>query len=134
MSNTTRRSADSKGVISYLDVLDQEKSKYLLLVDINPVQLLIFNVDKITSDDKTVTGLRLREDAYELVTQFSALYPWYIVNTDLIDVEMYSDSLKRRKKDEEALDALRKEIDPTEDAGAIGPDGIVRRRAVGQYL
>lgn len=105
-----RRNAAKRGVIAYTDVLDQAREKLLLLVDINPMQLLIFQVDKVQQVDEVIVATR--SDGTTAIA-FSKLYPWYTVSNDLVNLQEYETVMRARAADDKILGDLRKEIGPT---------------------
>lgn len=106
-----RRNAAKRGVIAYKDVLDQEPAKYLLLVDINPMQLLIFQVDKIVPEGEVISAYR---DDGRTVISFSKIYPWYAVSNTEVNLQEYEAVMRARVDDDKVLSDLRKEIGPNE--------------------
>jgi hypothetical protein len=119
-----RRNAAKRGVIAYTDVLDQPTEKYLLLVDINPMQLLIFQVDQVTTEGETVIG---KKSDGSTAVAFSKLYPWYTVSNDLVNLQEYEKIMRARAEDDKVLETLKKEIGPAEIENQFG--GL----SIGQY-
>lgn len=116
-----RRNAAERGVIAYQDVLDQTPEKYLLLVDINPMQLLIFQVDSVEQEGEAIVAKRSNGD---VAIAFSKLYPWYTVSNSLINLQEYGTVLRARAEDDKVMEELKKEIGP-----APGPE-----LSIGQFL
>jgi hypothetical protein len=117
-----RRNAAKRGVIAYTDVLDQAPEKYLLLVDINPMQLLIFQVNDVVTEGETVIG---KKADGSVAVAFSKLYPWYTVNNDLVNLREYEEIMRARAEDDQVLETLKKEIGPT--------PGVEPELHIGQY-
>jgi hypothetical protein len=99
-----RRNAAKRGVIAYADVLDQAPEKYLLLVDINPMQLLIFQVATVEQEGESIIAKKSNGD---VAIAFSKLYPWYTVNNTLVNLREYEEIMRARAEDDKVLGDLR---------------------------
>lgn len=128
------RPVNEKGVVSYKDIFDQVPAEFVLVIESNPMQTLLFYIDRIEilKDLNMVTAYRYvgtsleeqklyppKPDAWEVAAQFSASYPWYVVNSNLVEVLTYENVAERRATDSKALEELHKKFHPDEDSSAI---------------
>lgn len=121
------RTAPARTVVTYKDIKDLPYSYYLLFVEPSPMQSLLFPADVIDFEGKQVVA-RLKRDPDDpgtVITRFSNLIPWYLVQRDVTEMVSTEDMHRRTAQDGKLMDALHKELYPDKEKKGNGG---------GQYL
>jgi hypothetical protein len=103
-----RRTALGRGVLSYRDILDQPKGKFYLVIEPSPVHSQLFSVDEIEVSDHQIVS----KVGGKLVTSFSPLLPWYIVDAGYVDMITTEEMASRSAEDDKLMTNLRKKLYP----------------------
>lgn len=127
-----RKSTLSRGVLSYHDVLDQPKGKYLVIIDTGPVQSLLFAADDIVVNKEYVTLIGSHENT---IAKFHGALAWYAVASEYADVLTHEEMLRRTTDDRKALKELSKELQPgLEEEEEAATQSLLEAVKTGQYL
>ena|SRR3990167_2252129 len=104
------RNADQRGVIQYVDIQDQDPNNYFLMVDLGPMQNLVFAVDHIDIQDHVIFGVA----GGDVIVQFSDALPWYAVRSNYTRLITTQQMAEHHAVDNKLMEELHKKLYPEE--------------------